>query len=78
MKSYLAAAVQMTSLPDLHKNLAQAEDLIELSVRRGAELVGLPENFSFLGDEDAKIAQADTIATETEKFLKTFNSWEVV
>ncbi len=71
MKSYLAAAVQMTSLPDLHKNLAQAEDLIELSVRRGAELVGLPENFSFLGDEDKKIQQASTIAQETEKFLKT-------
>lgn len=71
MKSYLAAAVQMTSLPDLHKNLAQAEDLIELAVRRGAELIGLPENFSFLGNEDAKIEQAQSIAEETEKFLKT-------
>ncbi|MEM9137684.1 MAG: carbon-nitrogen hydrolase family protein [Cyanobacteria bacterium P01_F01_bin.42] len=71
MKSYLAAAIQMTSLPDLHKNLAQAEDLIELSVHRGAELVGLPENFSFLGDEDKKVEQAEDIAQETEKFLKT-------
>ncbi len=70
MKSYLAAAVQMNSLPDLHKNLAQAEELIDLAVRRGAELVGLPENFSFLGDEEAKVLQADAIAVESEKFLK--------
>ncbi|MDX2099195.1 MAG: carbon-nitrogen hydrolase family protein [Leptolyngbyaceae cyanobacterium bins.59] len=71
MKSYLAAAVQMNSVPDLGKNLAQAEDLIDLAVRRGAELVALPENFSFLGDEAAKLAQADSIAQESEKFLKT-------
>jgi len=71
MKSYLAAAIQMNSQPDLHKNLAQAEDLIDLAVRQGAELVGLPENFAFLGEEHEKIAQAKTIAVETEKFLKT-------
>jgi predicted amidohydrolase len=71
MKSYLAAAIQMTSLPDLNKNLAEAEELIELAVRRGAELIGLPENFPFLGDEEAKIAQAEVIAQESEKFLKT-------
>jgi len=71
MKSYLAAAVQMNSLPVLQKNLAQAEELIELAARRGAELIGLPENFSFLGDEEAKLAQAEAIAVESEKFLKT-------
>jgi deaminated glutathione amidase len=70
MKSYLAAAIQMTSLPELDKNLAQAEELIELAVRQGAELVGLPENFPFLGDEAAKIAQAEAIAQGSEKFLK--------
>ncbi|MBE9125919.1 MULTISPECIES: carbon-nitrogen hydrolase family protein [unclassified Coleofasciculus] len=71
MKSYLAAAIQMTSLPDLQKNLVAAEELIELAVRRGAELVTLPENFSFLGKEEEKISQADAIALESEKFLKT-------
>jgi predicted amidohydrolase len=71
MKSYLAAAVQMTSLPDLKKNLVQAEELIDLAVRQGAELVTLPENFSFLGEEPEKLAQADAIAQESEKFLKT-------
>ncbi|NJR40370.1 MAG: carbon-nitrogen hydrolase family protein [Leptolyngbyaceae cyanobacterium CSU_1_4] len=71
MKSYVAAAVQMNSLPDLEKNLAQAEDLIDLAVRQGAELICLPENFSFLGDETAKFAQAEAIAQGSEKFLKT-------
>jgi deaminated glutathione amidase len=71
MKSYLAAAIQMTSSPDLERNLAQAEELIELAVRRGAELIGLPENFAFIGGEEEKIRQADNIATQTEKFLHT-------
>ena len=71
MKSYLAAAIQMNSLPNLEKNLVQAEELIDLAVRQGAELIGLPENFSFLGDEDAKLDQAEAIAVESEKFLKT-------
>ncbi|MBW4583144.1 MAG: carbon-nitrogen hydrolase family protein [Tildeniella nuda ZEHNDER 1965/U140] len=71
MKSYLAAAVQMTSLPNLEKNLIQAEELIDLAVRQGAELVALPENFSFLGDEQEKLAQAEAIASASEKFLKT-------
>ncbi len=71
MKPYLAAAIQMTSKPDLEYNLTQAEDLIELAVRRGAELIGLPENFSFLGKEEEKIAQAPEVGLQTEKFLKT-------
>jgi len=61
MKSYLAAAIQMTSVPDLQKNLAQAEELIDLAVRQGAELVGLPENFSFMGEEKDKLAQGNDI-----------------
>ncbi len=71
MKSYLAAAVQMTSQPDLDKNLAMAEELIDLAVRRGAELVCLPENFSFLGKEEDKLTLGNDIDLKTEKFLKT-------
>jgi len=71
MKSYLAAAIQMTSTPDLEKNLVQAEESIELAVRQGAELIGLPENFAFLGPEEDKLALADDIALKVEKFLKT-------
>jgi predicted amidohydrolase len=70
MKSYLAAAICMTSKPDLGANLTQAEELIDLSVRQGAELVTLPENFSFLGKEEEKLAHGRAIALESEKFLK--------
>jgi deaminated glutathione amidase len=71
MRSYLAAAIQMTSLPDLAHNLSQAEELIDLAVRRGAELIGLPENFSFMGEDGARVTQAATIAEASLKFLKT-------
>jgi predicted amidohydrolase len=71
MRSYLAAAVQMNSLPDVEKNLGQAEDLIDLAVRQGAELVCLPENFSFLGDDSTKMLEAESISQKSEKFLKT-------
>ncbi|NJN71867.1 MAG: carbon-nitrogen hydrolase family protein [Limnothrix sp. RL_2_0] len=71
MKSYIAAAVQMTSKPDLALNLGEAEDLIQLAVNQGAKLVTLPENFSFLGEEAKKLSQAQEIATQSEKFLKT-------
>jgi deaminated glutathione amidase len=71
MRPYLAAAIQMTSKPDLEKNLIEAEELIELAVRRGVELIGLPENFAFLGREEDKVAYAEEIAPRTEKFLKT-------
>ncbi|MEB3830363.1 carbon-nitrogen hydrolase family protein [Phormidium sp. CCY1219] len=70
MKSYLAAGLQMTSGPDLGKNLGQAEELIDLAVRQGAEIVGLPENFSFLGEESEKVRQAEEICQQSEKFLK--------
>lgn len=51
MRPYLTAAIQMNSLPSLEQNLSQAERLIELAVNQGAELIALPENFSFLGDK---------------------------
>ena len=49
VSSVLVAAVQLTSTPDPDINFAAAEELIELAARRGAELVGLPENFAFMG-----------------------------
>lgn len=70
MKSYLAAAIQMTSVSNLNKNLTQAEEFIDLAVHQGAELVGLPENFSFMGEEKDKLAQVEAIAIESETFLK--------
>jgi deaminated glutathione amidase len=70
MKSYLAAAIQLTSVPDLQKNLAQAEELIDLAVRQGAELVGLPENFSYMGEEKDKLAQGMRSLVKVKNFSK--------
>jgi nitrilase len=49
-----AAAVQMTSTRDVEANLAEAGRLIAAAAEQGAELVVLPENFSFLGATDAE------------------------
>jgi predicted amidohydrolase len=48
-----AAAVQMTSTRDVAQNLREAARLVAEAAERGAELVVLPENFSFLGATDA-------------------------
>jgi len=48
------AAVQMTSTRDVGENLAAAGELIAEAAARGAKLVVLPENFSFLGATDAE------------------------
>ncbi|MBI5496450.1 MAG: carbon-nitrogen hydrolase family protein [Deltaproteobacteria bacterium] len=52
--AFLAAAVQLTSTADVQKNLATAEKLVEKAAGRGASLVGLPENFAFMGGTDAE------------------------
>jgi len=47
------AAIQMTSTRDVPANLREAGRLVAEAGRQGAELVVLPENFSFLGATDA-------------------------
>ncbi len=71
MSSFLAAALQLTSTPDPEANLAAAEEQIELAVRRGAELVGLPENFAFMGDDQRRIELAPELAERCSRFLVT-------
>jgi predicted amidohydrolase len=48
------AAIQMTSGRDVARNLVEAGRLVELAAAGGAVLVVLPENFSFLGAQDAE------------------------
>ena len=55
MTDFLAAAVQLTSGQDPELNFTAAEEQIDLAARRGAELVGLPENFAFLGDDKRRL-----------------------
>jgi predicted amidohydrolase len=54
------AAIQMNSNHDLEKNLRRADELLLDASRRGCQLSVLPENFAFLGLDDAdKVALAE-------------------
>ena len=57
---FRAAAVQMTSGTDVDANLREAGRLIAAAADVGAALVVLPENFSFMGRDDAaRVASAE-------------------
>jgi nitrilase len=71
VSSFLAAALQLTSTADPDANLAAAEEQIELAARRGAELVGLPENFAFMGDDALRLSMAPSLAERCSRFLVT-------
>jgi predicted amidohydrolase len=57
-----AAVIQLSSQDDVAKNLERARALVAEAARAGAELVALPENFAFMGEE----AQKREIAESTE------------
>lgn len=71
VSSYLAAAVQLTSTPDPDANFSAAEEQIELAARRGAELVGLPENFAFMGEDALRLRLAPELGERCSRFLVT-------
>ena len=48
-----------------------AEEQIDLAARHGAALVGLPENFAFLGDDQQKLELAPMLAERCSRFLVT-------
>jgi predicted amidohydrolase len=61
LPAYLAGVVQMTSTADRARNMATALRLVNEAASLGARLVGLPENFSFMGREEERIATAEPI-----------------
>ena len=71
MGSFLAAAVQLTSTSNPESNFAAAEEQIELAARRGAELVGLPENFALMGEDAQRLELAPALADQCSRFLVT-------
>ena len=71
MSDFLAAAIQITSTSDLEANFSIAEEQIELASRRGAELVGLPENFAFIGEDRQRLELANTLSERCSQFLVT-------
>ena len=71
MNDFLAAAVQLTSSQDPEINFNAAEEQIDLAARRGADLVGLPENFAFMGEDRRRLALASDLAERCSRFLVT-------
>ena len=69
MSDFLAAAVQLTSTSNVEANFSLAEEQIELASRRGAELVGLPENFAFIGDDKERLDLSKTLSEKCSQFL---------
>jgi len=67
---FLVAAAQMTSTADRARNLDAAIRLVQEAAERGATLVGLPENFSFMGREEERIAGAETLEGPTIAALR--------
>jgi predicted amidohydrolase len=53
--------VQLTSTDDRDENLRQVERFVRAAADRGAQLVALPENFSYLGSETGKLSIAEPL-----------------
>ncbi|MBX3181039.1 MAG: carbon-nitrogen hydrolase family protein [Polyangiaceae bacterium] len=55
------AVVQLNASEDVEANLAALTAQVEAAAADGAELIGLPENATFLGSEQLKCEQAEII-----------------
>jgi predicted amidohydrolase len=55
------AAVQITSTEDVEQNLARSAAWTRRAAEAGAQLVVLPENYGFLGPEEARLAHAQSV-----------------
>jgi predicted amidohydrolase len=62
MPGLRVAAVQLTSTEDVAANLARCAVLTRAAAAEGASLIGLPENFAYLGtDRDHRLSLAETL-----------------
>jgi len=57
----LIAATQMTSGADKAKNLETAARLVRKAAKLGAQLIGLPENFAWMGPEPERDANSEDL-----------------
>lgn len=69
MTNYRIAACQMNSGHDKDANLATAERLIDEAASLGAQMVGLPEMFNWLANDDEMLGGAEPVPGPTSKFL---------
>lgn len=68
------AVVQMTSTPDVEKNMQTAERLLRQARERGAALVVLPEGFAYIGPEEGQRELSEPLPTGGP-LLRRCQSW---
>src|SRR5450432_231207 len=67
MTPLTVAACQLTSTEDVAANLARCAALTRAAAAAGAALIGLPENFAYLGtDRDHRLSLAEALPTPSE------------
>ncbi|MCC5815212.1 MAG: carbon-nitrogen hydrolase family protein [Leptospira sp.] len=69
MQNFRTALIQITSSNHLQENLTKIENFLKEAKSKGAQLVCLPENFSFFGTEKEKLANLKEISEKTQNFL---------
>jgi predicted amidohydrolase len=63
MSALCVAALQLTSTEDVSSNLERCSALTRAAARAGASLIGLPENFAYLGsDRDHRLSLAEELS----------------
>ncbi|XXF76395.1 carbon-nitrogen hydrolase family protein [Myxococcaceae bacterium GXIMD 01537] len=62
---HLLAAAQMVSTADKARNLESATRLVRRAAALGAQFVGLPENFSWMGPEEERPGAAESLEGPT-------------
>lgn len=77
MPKLKVAALQLNSQPDLKVSLDRCYAAIESAAKSGANLIALPENFAFMGDEVQKQQKGAEISERVmdviPKWAKEFN-----
>jgi predicted amidohydrolase len=58
------AVIQLSSQDDVNANLSRVRELVLEAGRSGAELVALPENFAFMGEESKKREIAERVEAD--------------
>ena len=72
MPKLKVAAIQLNSQPDLTESLDRCYATIKSAAKNGANLIALPENFAFMGDE---IQKQQNGAEISEKVLEVIPKW---
>ena len=70
METFRVACIQMNSVDQVSSNLLRAEALLQQAAGKGAKLALLPENFAFMGANDA--AKRRVVESEEDSHVLDF------